>query len=148
MIDAPRRILVPIDLSIRSLLGLEYAAMLAASVGADLVLFCNVNLPERAALEELAGVEHLDLNEAGQRQLAHFAELRAPGIAATVAIGHDASPAHGILNAAHEHAADLIVVASHGRSGMTRWLLGSVAEKIVRTAQVPVVIVPTRKVPK
>ena len=142
----PKRILVPIDLSSRSLLGLDYAAMLAEIASAELILYCNVNLPERAALEEYGRVEHLAVDQAGQLQLEHFAAQRAPGIASTVVIGYDDSPAHGILEAAATHEADLIVVASHGRSGMTRWLLGSIAEKIARTADVPVVVVPTRKV--
>ena len=40
------------------------------------------------------------------------------------------------------HDGDLIVMTSHGRSGVQRWLLGSVAEKLVREAPVPVVLVP------
>jgi nucleotide-binding universal stress UspA family protein len=39
---------------------------------------------------------------------------------------------------------DVIVMASHGRGGARRWFLGSVAEKLIREAPVPVVIVPTR----
>jgi len=140
----PRRILVPIDLSSRSLLGLDYAAVLAGLAGAELVLYCNVNLPERAALEEFGRVEHLSIDRAGHAQLEHFASERAPGITATVAIGYNDSPGDGILDAARAHEADIIVVASHGRSGMSRWLLGSVAEKIARTSDVPVVIVPAR----
>lgn len=145
MLAVPRRILVPTDLSSRSLVGLDYAAMLAKQVGADLVLYCNMNLPERAALAEYARIEHLSLDDAGHAKLGHFAERRAPGIVATSVIGEDASPARGILEAAQEHEVGMIVVASHGRTGMTRWLLGSVAEKVARTSDVPVVIVPTRK---
>lgn len=144
MVAVPGTVLVPTDLSSRSLDGLDYAAMLARRVGADLVLYCNVNLPERAALSEFARVEHLALDEAGHAQLDRFAVLRAPGIPTTTEVGYETSPAQGILNAAQQHEADLIVVASHGRTGMTRWLLGSVAEKIARTSDVPVVIVPTR----
>jgi nucleotide-binding universal stress UspA family protein len=40
------------------------------------------------------------------------------------------------------HDGDLIVMASHGRGGVQRWLLGSVAEKLVREAPVPVMLVP------
>ncbi|MDH3707202.1 MAG: universal stress protein [Acidimicrobiia bacterium] len=44
-----------------------------------------------------------------------------------------------------DHAgADLVVMASHGRSGMTRWLLGSMTEKLVRASEVPVLVVPVR----
>ena len=142
---APKKILVPTDLSARSLVGLDYAAMLANMTGAELVLYCNVNLAERAALAEFARVEHLAVDGAGQRQLQCFADNRAPGITSSGVVGYDPSPARGVLDAAEAQNVDLIVVASHGRTGMTRWLLGSVAEKIARTAHVPVVIVPTRK---
>ena len=142
--NTPRSILVPIDLSSRSLLGLDYAAMLAGATGASLILYCNVNLPERAMLEEFGSAEHLSIDDAGQLQLRRYAEQRAPGVEATVVVGYDESPAHGILTAAEENHAEMIVIASHGRTGMTRWLLGSIAEKLARTTTVPVVIVPAR----
>lgn len=142
--NAPRSILVPIDLSSRSLLGLDYAVMLARAVGASLILYCNVNLPERALLEEFGSAEHLSVDDAGQLQLRRHAERLAPDLEATVVVGYDESPAHGILTAAEQNHADMIVIASHGRTGMTRWLLGSIAEKIARTTTVPVVIVPAR----
>ena len=142
--NTPRTILVPIDLSERSLQGLDYAAMLATATGAGLVLYCNINVPERAVLEEFGAAEHLVVDDAGMIQLRQFAEQRAPGIEASFIVGYNESPAHGILDAATANDVDLIVVASHGRAGMTRWLLGSIAEKIARTADVPVVIVPTR----
>ena len=142
--NTPRTILVPIDLSERSLRGLDYAAMLATATGAGLVLYCNINVPERAVLEEFGAAEHLVVDDAGMIQLRQFADERAPGIEAVCVVGYNESPAHGILDAASANYVDLIVVASHGRAGMTRWLLGSIAEKITRTADVPVVIVPTR----
>ncbi len=142
--QAPRTILVPIDLSARSLLGLDYAAMLATATDASLLLFCNVNVPERAVLEEYAAAEHLTVEEAGLAQLRHHASSHAPGVDVEVLIGADDSPAHGILQVAARDDVDCIVIARHGRTGMTRWLLGSIAEKISRTAEVPVVIVPAR----
>lgn len=142
--NAPQKIFVPIDLSERSLQGLDYAAMLATVTGASLILYCNINVPERAVLEEFGAAEHLIVDDAGLIQLRQFAQERAPGIEASFVVGYNESPAHGILDAVTAHGADLIVVASHGRAGMTRWLLGSIAEKITRTADVPVVIVPTR----
>lgn len=142
--NAPTNILVPIDLSSRSLLGLDYAVMLARATGASLVLYCNVNLPERSLLEEFGSVEHLSVDDAGLLQLRRHAEERAPDLAATFVVGYDESPAQGILNTADANGVDMIVIASHGRTGMTRWLLGSIAEKIARTTTVPVVIVPAR----
>jgi nucleotide-binding universal stress UspA family protein len=49
-----------------------------------------------------------------------------------------------ILAAAHERATDLIVMATHGRTGPARWLLGSVADQVVRHSQCPVLLVSAR----
>jgi nucleotide-binding universal stress UspA family protein len=51
------------------------------------------------------------------------------------------SPAEVILAVAEDTAAELIVLCSHGRSGVTRWALGSVAERVLHAAQVPMLIV-------
>ena len=53
----------------------------------------------------------------------------------------EGDPAEQILNLANEVGADVIVVGSHGRTGFSRVLLGSVAEEIVRRAECPVVVV-------
>jgi nucleotide-binding universal stress UspA family protein len=49
-------------------------------------------------------------------------------------------PAHSIANYAQEKQADLIVIPSHGRTGITRLLIGSVAERVVRLAHCPVLV--------
>jgi nucleotide-binding universal stress UspA family protein len=49
--------------------------------------------------------------------------------------------ADAVLDYADESGADLIVMSTHGRSGMERWLLGSVAEKVVRSARMPVLLI-------
>jgi nucleotide-binding universal stress UspA family protein len=56
---------------------------------------------------------------------------------AVVKEGH---PAEVILDAAREHHADLIALTTHGRSGIARWALGSVAEKVIRGADAPVLL--------
>jgi nucleotide-binding universal stress UspA family protein len=50
-------------------------------------------------------------------------------------------PASEIVRVAKEHACDLIVIGSHGRGGLSRMILGSVADKVMRTAHCPVMIV-------
>lgn len=65
----------------------------------------------------------------------------APGVAVTVAAtGGD--PAEEILRYAAQHPIDLIVLSTHGRTGMSRLLLGSVAERVLRGARCPVLVVP------
>ena len=52
----------------------------------------------------------------------------------------DQFPVNAILEYAHEHAVDLIALATHGHSGVTRWLLGGVTDKVVRGATLPVLL--------
>jgi nucleotide-binding universal stress UspA family protein len=59
------------------------------------------------------------------------------GIQLSVVLGE---PAHGIADFAAEKKADLIVIPSHGRTGLTRLLIGSVAERVVRLAHCPVLV--------
>jgi nucleotide-binding universal stress UspA family protein len=58
-----------------------------------------------------------------------------------------ADPASGILEHAHARKLDLIVIATHGRRGLDRALLGSVAEKVIRHAEAPVLVVPEGRGP-
>ena len=51
------------------------------------------------------------------------------------------SPAETIIDYAHQQPIDLIVMATHGRSGLKRWVYGSVADKVLRGANVPVLLV-------
>jgi nucleotide-binding universal stress UspA family protein len=53
----------------------------------------------------------------------------------------EGNPARMLADYATKNAVDLIVIASHGRSGVSRWVMGSVAERIVRTSCVPVLMV-------
>jgi nucleotide-binding universal stress UspA family protein len=53
----------------------------------------------------------------------------------------EGNPANMLADYANENEVDLIVIASHGRSGVSRWVMGSVAERIVRTSCVPVLMV-------
>lgn len=119
--------------------------MLAVRFDAELILSTNVNLPERAKLEELGAADGLSITGAGEIALRRMADQHAPGAMVSTEFTFADFPAEGILRAAQDHDVDLIVIASHGHSGMTRWLLGSIAEKIARSASVPVVIVPARE---
>ena len=67
------------------------------------------------------------------------ARLRSAGVATTTEISTGV-PFATIAGAAHP--GDVVVISSHGRSGVRRWLLGSVAEKLVRSGPVPVIVVP------
>jgi nucleotide-binding universal stress UspA family protein len=78
-----------------------------------------------------------------QRRAAQGWRYGSASPAAGAAAGHgggvDTTPAEGILDAARGH--DLIVMGTHGRGGPARWWAGSVAERVVREADVPVLVV-------
>jgi len=71
----------------------------------------------------------------------HEAETRGVRARALLELG---AAAHGVLEAARQAHADLVVVGTHGRTGLERVLLGSVAEQVVRTAPCPVLTVKPR----
>lgn len=72
---------------------------------------------------------------------AYMAALREKGIPTSYQLAIGVSPAAGILRTAREMETDAIVMSTHGRVGVSRWLFGSVADEVLRQADVPVVIV-------
>jgi len=140
---SPKRMLVPVDLSRRSQVGLSYAAVLARRLDCDLVLGLNVNLPERAYLEERPEAGNQSVEDLAHAALEQLGAEFCPDLTWTTMVGFADYPAEGVLAMANKSEADLIVVASHGRSGISRWVLGSVAERVARSADVPVVVVPS-----
>ncbi len=142
--ELPKKILVPVDLSQRSERAIEYAAGLATLYGAGLVLVTNVNMAERVALEEYGLVEGKAAAETATTRLKKLGAHYAPSVTVSTMARFHNSAADGILHAADDCEADAIVLASHGRTGMSRWMLGSVAERVVRSANVPVTVLPAR----
>lgn len=138
------RILVPLDLSERSEAAAEYGADLARALTAQLILVVNVNEPERRMLEHFAHEEQITLEQAAEAALRRVARRWAEDLDVRVMVRQADNAVVGLLEAIDHADADLVVMASHGRSGMTRWLLGSMTEKLVRAADVPVLVVPVR----
>jgi universal stress protein A len=145
-----RRILVPTDFSEHALPAVRYAAELADKFGAELILLHVVPdavlaLPD-AVMPTPTPLADLDaLTAAGKQGLANLIaaeklESRHPRI--EVRIG---SPTAEIVAAANDLHADLLCIGTHGRSGLARVLLGSVAEHILRQAPCPVLTVRPKK---
>lgn len=138
--ESVRRILVPIDFSDSSALSLAYAGELASTYNARLDL---LHVVQEAVLPTAYGIEPVSIsaNEIVSRSRDSLADLasRIPNLPAAVAyhvfVGN---PARDIITFAQESKADLIVIATHGLTGLKRMLLGSVTEKVVRTSPCPV----------
>ncbi len=140
-----RRILVPVDFSPHSLKALRYARAFARQFKASLVLL-HVNepvvFPSELGYAPLA-TEALDRGfqkDAQARLTSLAAECTAEGMQTetSVRVGR---PYNEISTAATELDADLIIIATHGFTGLTHVLLGSTAERVVRHATCPVLVV-------
>lgn len=124
-----REILIATDFSNEAEGALRVAVDYARRFGARLHLF-HVFFPDEMDVTRL---------------LADAAALAGPDVSVTIAsAGGD--PAEEILRYATLHAIDLVVVGTHGRSGVSRLLLGSVADRVLRGAACPVLAVPPRAV--
>ena len=135
-------ILVPTDGSPESLTAVDEAAELASSLDADLVALYVVDTRDYATLPETKWVTLAEeLEQAGERALAKV-EKRADEygvpVSTTVIRG---VPHESILEYADEAGADAVVMSTHGRTGIDRFLLGSVTERVVRSADLPIVVV-------
>ena len=140
-----RRILVPIDFSENSKKALRYAQSFAEQFGAGLDLLHVVEPTIRpegymimpAALE---GRTVARMNEREQQ----LANLRRREIGKRIkgeTIVHMGKPSREIINLAKAKKVDLIIIATHGYTGMKHVLLGSTAERVVRRAPCPVLVV-------
>jgi universal stress protein A len=139
----PKTILVPIDFSAHAERALDYACELASKVGATVRLVHAVAAPpvglqvalseeilenlvteHREALDKLVGARRGSVT-------ASFGEV-------TVEVG---DPRDTIIRTTEAVKADLIVMGTHGRRGLSRVLMGSVAEDVIRHAPCPVLVV-------
>ena len=137
---AAQRVLVPVDFSKPSLRALRYAIDLAADSGASLTLVYVVAADY--GWLDVGRDEYRDLDLSLQKQaaaeLASLADANIPPnmpVDLEVRIGR---PAEEIATAAAEAKSDLIILATHGRTGLDRYLIGSVAERVAHLAPCPV----------
>lgn len=134
-------ILVPIDRSEISGAALGPAAELAELFGARLVLLHVLDVPKRGKAEGKLSDESL------ARAALEDQARTLKGIETAVVVDRG-EPAKVILDNARFHGCDLIAMATHGRSGISRLVVGSVTEQVLRDAKVPVLIVRAQSKPK
>jgi nucleotide-binding universal stress UspA family protein len=143
IMSTPRNILVPIDLGGNAKEVLDYAVALAGKLDAQLHVRHAVSWP-LLGTELPAVVSDQAMADVVARHRAEFERLiagyggRAPFASSQLEIGE---PRALIVDGAARLRADLIVMGTHGRRGMARLLIGSVAEHVVRTAPCPVLLV-------
>jgi len=139
----PKHILVPTDLSESAEQALAYACELARTLGAQVHLLNVIGIPAMGVPEIGLAMTTSMIDQMiadNQTAIEQLAKTRcsAPCGSARVRTGD----ARDVINqTAKEIGADLIVIGTHGRTGLSRALLGSTAETVVRTAPCPVLTV-------
>jgi universal stress protein A len=139
---APKKILVPTDFSECAAAAVDYAKGLAEKVGGTLTLL-HTYLPMAMAGGDGTMLPDIDAElaqEAQTQMLALRAELEAAGVLVEQRVVRGPS-AETIAQVARAGGFDLIVMGTHGRTGLRHLLLGSVAERVVRLASCPVLTV-------
>jgi nucleotide-binding universal stress UspA family protein len=133
-----RRILLATDLGTSSSAATARALALARALDASLVVTSVVE-PVRPVPGGTRADQLRDRRETGVRAITD--EARRMGVRATFLVWQG-EPGPAVVTAAEAEDADLIVLGTHGRAGVTRLLLGSVSDHVVRHAACPVLVVP------
>jgi nucleotide-binding universal stress UspA family protein len=133
-----RLVVVPVDFSKESLAAVEVGLALVDSPQHLHLVHVLIDITPLEAGEVWGVVDPQSRIEQANKLL--HEKLIGPqyqGVQTAVLLGE---PAHSIANYAQEKHAELIVIPSHGRTGITRLLIGSVAERVVRLAHCPVLV--------
>jgi nucleotide-binding universal stress UspA family protein len=141
------KILVPVEYSEPCRDALELAAELAAPQSAALVVLHAWEVPTYVSDHVSPGGHSLfDMvrQRAEEEMKTFLAGAKLPGGVSVETRIESGEPAHVVLDAIRENGCDLVVLSTHGRTGLSHVVLGSIAEKIVRLSPVPVLTVPSR----
>ena len=141
-----KHILVPIDGSDTALAAIDKAAGLAKAFGAQVTaIFVIDPYPFTGVGADFAYGQDQYLNaakaEAGAAIENAAARLKQAGVDAETKVVESHAVWRGVLEAADAVGADLIVMGSHGRSGIEKLLLGSVTQRVLQDAEMPVLVV-------
>lgn len=146
-----KRILVPIDFSPPSLKALDYAADFAAPLSAELCVLFVIE-PIYYAVPDLAGAAAgavggliEEQRKSGKEQLERLQTRYAKKNVKLRTLLQTGTPYQAIVDAAKSLKADMIAMSTHGRTGVSHLLMGSVAERVVRTAACPVLTIRAKK---
>jgi nucleotide-binding universal stress UspA family protein len=145
-----QNVLVTTDFSGQSLPAVRYALALGRKTGASVTLLHVVETASSLSGMEAVVLARTDSEVAtlARAKLEALADKTTKGDSEVTTVVRTGKPFHEIALAAGERAVDMIVIATHGHTGLKRVWLGSTAERVVRHAPCPVLTVPTRELPK
>ena len=123
---------------------LDHAEKLAETFDAEIILFQVVSFMPMYGVPELVMPLIVDdkQKEAAEGYLTNLAEeLKKGGLRVTAKVKTGMQVAAEIIDFAKESGVDLIVMCTHGHSGITRWVLGGVAHKVLTRAETPILLI-------
>jgi nucleotide-binding universal stress UspA family protein len=139
-----KKILVTLDGSELAKTALDQAEKLAKNFDAEIILFQVVPFMPIYGSPELVTPLIVDekQKEAAEKYLANLAEeMKKRGLRVAAMVRTGQQVAVEIIDFAKEAGVDLIVMCTHGRSGISRWVLGSVALKVLARAETPILLI-------
>lgn len=147
----PKTLLVPTDFGEPSEVALQYAVELASKLGADIVVMHAFEIPivgfPDGSLVATADVMSHILEGAETGLETAIKRHRSAGVPMRTLV-RQGEPWQMVIDVANEVGAGLVVMGTHGRRGLPRALLGSVAERVVRTCTIPVLTVHSQTEPQ
>lgn len=140
-------LLVPLDGSEMAESVLPAAVHLARTLGARLTL---LHVLEHNAPDEVHGQRHITSEQEGRRYLAETAARLPPGLSVEEHVhpNEEHNIARSIVEHAQEFGVDLILVCTHGRSNLRRWLFGSIAQQMLALGNTPVLVIYPGEIPQ
>jgi len=139
-----RKILCPIDFEKNSIVALEIACELAEERGATIHLLHVARVPSHDMDVPLPIDADPRWERAARAKLEQIARDRLQGRVRYQVHVISGTPDDDVVRMAHELNAELVVMATHGRKGLNHFVLGSVAERVMREADCPVLTVRTK----
>lgn len=137
-----KKILVPIDFSDYSKESLRYAVNFSKIFNSELILIYVIEpvvYPPDFSMGQIAIPSvNLEMDKRASEELSNLAKKEIPQEIKTKTLVKTGKPFIEIINSASEEKVDLIIIATHGHSGVEHILFGSTAEKVVRKAPCPV----------
>ena len=139
-----KKILVPLDGSKVAEGVLPHAKSLAYSEGAELILLTVATNPAMDIIFSDPGIAEAAIQEQQDKSKEYISKveegLKADGFRVSILM-RIGSVAETILGVSDELGVDLIAMSTHGRTGAARWLLGSIAERVVHNSNIPVLLI-------
>lgn len=134
----PKNILVPIDMSVLSITALQYAEDIAEHFEAEITVLYVSEIDDPTTKFRKTGKDNDKVIKAALSHLLLDHNVVTQSLRIEIRHG---SPAAEIVKATNDLHTDLIIMCTHGRSGLSHMLMGSVAEKVVRLAACPVLTI-------